>query len=258
MEPWQIEAYRDNNVTEFTKICANKYLSVIRKVFHHGLSLKAVIHDPAKEVQFLSEKEHVRNKFLLPEKLDRLIRATQEVRAKFYLPAIICLGAEHGASKQEILTLKWSDIDFEYSERGLIRLFRTKNNRDRTEYLMPRTKEAFLSWCDHLKWMRHRRKITSVKSDYVFCRLDGTPIKCFNTEWWTALNKAEIIGLHFHDLRHTFCSNLILSGAGLKEAKEMIGHSDISMTDRYSHLSLTHKLLKQDRLAEHYSSGASK
>ena len=33
----------------------------------------------------------------------------------------------------------------------------------------------------------------------------------------------------------------------------MIGHSDISMTDRYSHLSLTHKLLKQDRLAEHYS-----
>jgi site-specific recombinase XerD len=33
------------------------------------------------------------------------------------------------------------------------------------------------------------------------------------------------------------------AGASLKDVKEMIGHSDISMTDRYSHLRLAHKLL---------------
>ena len=257
IEKPEIEAYRDNKAAGFSNITANKYLSVIRKVFQHGLSLKAVINDAAKEIPFLSEKEQIRNKFLLPEKLDRLIKATQGVRAKFYLPAMIYLGAEHGAAKQEILSLKWLDIDFEYSGRGLIRLFRTKNSRERTEYLMPRTKEALLSWQDHLEWMRHRRKITSAKPDYVFCRLDGTPIKCFNKAWWAALKKADIRNFHFHDLRHTFCSNLILSGAGLKEAKEMIGHSDISMTDRYSHLSVAHKLLKQQQLAEHYANGTS-
>jgi len=69
----------------------------------------------------------------------------------------------------------------------------------------------------------------------------------------TALELSGIENFHFHDLRHTFCSGLILSGASLKEVKEMIGHSDISMTDRYSHLSLNHKLFRQSKLAEHYA-----
>jgi integrase len=37
--------------------------------------------------------------------------------------AIILFGAEHGASKQEILSLQWSDIDFDWSENGVINLF---------------------------------------------------------------------------------------------------------------------------------------
>jgi site-specific recombinase XerD len=44
-----------------------------------------------------------------------------------------------------------------------------------------------------------------------------------------------------------------LSGADLKEVKEMIGHADISMTDRYSHLTSQHKLKRQQQLAKHYS-----
>ena len=192
----------------------------------------------------------------MPDKLDTLIVATQKTRGKFYMPGIVYLGAEHGASKQEILSLMWSDIDFEYAGIGLIRFFRTKNSRERTEFLMPRTKNALQDWQDHLKWMRHRRKIDNVQSDHVFCHLDGAPIKCFNKAWWRSLEIAGIVNFHFHDLRHTFCSNLILSGAGLKEAKEMIGHADITMTDRYSHLSFDHKFSKQKQLADHYLNGA--
>ncbi|CAB1063943.1 hypothetical protein D1BOALGB6SA_8728 [Olavius sp. associated proteobacterium Delta 1] len=252
----QIRNYRDKVATEFTNVTANKHFSILRKVFRHGLDLNALIKDVTESIPYLSEKAHVRNKFLLPAKLDTLIQATQKTRAKFYMPAIIYLGAEHGASKQEILSLQWSDIDIDFAGTGLIRLFRTKNGRERTEFLMPRTKKALLEWQDHLKWMRHRRKIETVKSDHVVCRLDGTPIKCFNNAWWRARELAGIVDFHFHDLRHTFCSNLILSGAGLKEAKEMIGHSDISMTDRYSHLSFDHKLSKQKQLADHYENGA--
>jgi site-specific recombinase XerD len=43
-----------------------------------------------------------------------------------------------------------------------------------------------------------------------------------------------------------------LSGADLKDVKEMIGHSDLTMTDRYSHLTVNHKLIRQQKLAEHY------
>ncbi len=136
---------------------------------------------------------------------------------------------------------------------ALITLFRTKNKRERTEFLMPRTKKALLDWKAHLEYMRHRRKIAEIKSDHVFCRLDGTPLKSFNKAWWHSLQVAGITNFHFHDLRHTFCSNLILSGADLKDTKEMIGHADISMTDRYTHLTTQRHLQNQRHLAEHYT-----
>jgi len=74
--------------------------------------------------------------------------------------------------------------------------------------------------------------------------------------WKNTLKEAGITGFHFHDLRHTFASNMLLAGASLKDVKEMIGHSDISMTDRYSHLTVTHKTKIQDQLADHYLKGA--
>jgi site-specific recombinase XerD len=39
----------------------------------------------------------------------------------------------------------------------------------------------------------------------------------------------------FHDLRHTFATNLVLGGADLATVKELMGHADITMTLRYSH-----------------------
>jgi len=171
------------------------------------------------------------------------------------MPSMIRLGAEHGASKQEILDLNWSDIDFDYEGTGFIRLYRTKNKRERFESLMPRTREALLGWREHQRWMRHRRQIQDVKSDRVFCRLDGTPLKGFNKAWRVTKEIAKVKSFHFHDLRHTFCSNLLLSGSDIKDVKEMIGHRDLAMTDRYSHLTVQHKRSCQERLAKHYEAG---
>ena len=251
----EIESFRNDLALKYSNITANKYLSVIKKVFQQGLVLKAVVEDPAQEISYLSEKDHERNRFILPHDLDNIIKATQQTRAKFYLPAIIYLGAEHGASKQEILSLQWSKIDFDFKGIGLINFFRTKNKKERTEFLMPRTKKSLLEWKAHLEYMRHRRKIVEINSDHVFCHLNGTPLKCFNRAWWKVLNIAGIEDFHFHDLRHTFCSNLILAGASLKDAKELIGHEDITMTDRYTHLTLQHHLSKQKQLANHYNNG---
>ncbi|KNZ42425.1 tyrosine-type recombinase/integrase [Acetobacterium bakii] len=42
---------------------------------------------------------------------------------------------------------------------------------------------------------------------------------------------------NFHDLRHTFCSNLIQSGMDVSVAKIIMGHEHISTTQKYTHLS---------------------
>jgi len=252
----EILEFRDAELEKNSAISANKYHRILRAVLDHSLKLKAVTNNVASDIPVLSEREHARNRFLLPKELDELVEAARQTRARFYLPAIIYLGAEHGASKQEILDLVWTKIIFDYNERGFITLYRSKNRKERTEFLMPRTRQALLEWRSHQKWMRHRKRITADGSDYVFSHLNGEPIDRFDGAWREARRIAGIKNLHFHDLRHTFCSNLLLSGAGLKDVKEMIGHSDISMTDRYSHLSFDHKSFWQEQLAKHYCSPA--
>jgi len=247
-----IKSYRVEVASELSNVSSNKRLNAIKQVFKKGHELYAVIENPAKGIKKLSEKQHERNRFLHPSELFSLVDASKQTKAKHYLPALIFLGAEHGSSKQEALSLKWSDINFEHGEFGSVRLFRTKTQKERTDYLMPSTREALLHWKKHQMAMRKKKKIDSFDSDIVFSHLDGSPIKCFNRAWWATLKIAGIKDFHYHDLRHTFCSNLIIAGAGLKEVKEMIGHSDISMTDRYSHLSMDHKLMKQNQLSNYY------
>lgn len=250
-----IENYINGLLVEFTVITANKYVSMFRKVFAHGIELRAALNNPADEIPRFSEKDHERKEFLLPNQLDQLIEATQSTRAKHYMPAVIYLGAEHAAAKQEILDLSWKDIVFDFDDTGIIKLFRTKNKKTRVESLMPRSRESLLSWRKHLERKRRKLGIIEPKSDHAFCRIDGTPIKRFDSAWKAALKKADINNFHFHDLRHTFASNMLLSGASLKDVKEMMGHSDISMTDRYAHLTLSHMLQRQSKLADHYQNG---
>lgn len=243
-----------SNLRSTSAVTANRNLFVIKQVFRMGLELRAISEDPAATIRYLSEKAHERNRFLLPLEVEKLVEASRMTKARFYMPALIYLGAEHGASKQEALSLTWGDIRFDYSEHGMIRFYRTKNDHERSEYLMPRTRDALIVWRDHLNILRKRYRLDPMVSDLVFSHADGSPIEEFKSAWKTACRNAGIKNLHFHDLRHTFCSNLILSGADLKNVKEMIGHRDIAMTDRYSHLTMGYKRILQERLSQHYAS----
>lgn len=51
-----------------------------------------------------------------------------------------------------------------------------------------------------------------------------------------ALKKAGLRSIRFHDLRHSFASQLISAGRSLKEVQELLGHSTLTMTLRYAHL----------------------
>jgi len=64
-----------------------------------------------------------------------------------------------------------------------------------------------------------------------------------------ALKKAKVRNFTWHCLRHTFASRLVMNGENLRTVQELLGHKQISMTVRYSHLAPQHQLAAVERLA---------
>jgi integrase len=73
--------------------------------------------------------------------------------------------------------------------------------------------------------------------DLVFVNRYHRPWKDWRTAFQNARKKAGLSDVHFHDLRHTFASLLAMSNVNSKALSEFLGHRDLTMTARYSHLS---------------------
>jgi integrase len=63
----------------------------------------------------------------------------------------------------------------------------------------------------------------------------------FDPAWQAALSAAGVKNFRLHDLRHSCASALAQSGATLVEIAAILGHRQLSVTLRYSHLNTGHK-----------------
>jgi integrase len=131
--------------------------------------------------------------------------------------------------KSEILNLTWDNVDL---KNGLILLEKTKNGERREIPMNEPLKQLF-------RQLFSRRRLDT---EYVFVNPEtGKRYIDLKRSFATACKKSGIRDFHFHDLRHTFASQLVMNGVDLKTVQELLGHKDIKMTLRYSHLSQAHK-----------------
>jgi integrase len=125
----------------------------------------------------------------------------------------------------EILSLKWAQVDLTNRK---ITLINTKNNESR---VVPINATLY----HELVRLRERSD-----GEYVFCRRNGSPAKDIRSGFDAAVARAGIKDFRFHDLRHTFGSHLVMQGVDLRTVQQLMGHKEVKMTMRYSHLSPEH------------------
>ena len=219
---WGVEKFKSERKIQGRKPeTINKELGALRRMFNLALAgtLSVKIgRNPIQGVKLLKVPP-TKVRALKEGEFQKLYSAASEG----FRPILLCAYMT-GMRRSEIARLKWEDVDF---EDGYIYIAETKNGEPRSIPIV----EPLLSTLRELEG----RAIC----EYVFTTPDGKPytsLTSWKRTWTTALRNSGIEKCRFHDLRHTFISNLIV---GEKEdfatVMALSGHKDISMLKRYSH-----------------------
>ena len=217
---------RDTLAKRLAPGTVNRYLAALSHVFTKAVrDWGWVAANPLQKVQKPSEPRG-RVRFLSKDELQRLRAACRQVRST-PLDDVMLLALSTGARKQELLTIRLSDIDL---ERRSVTLDDTKNHERRRLAL---SGEA-------LEMVRYRLEHTHLRQAYLFEHPRTRSPYQIDKAWDKARNRAGLPDFRFHDLRHTFASYMAMSGASLPEIAEALGHKKLEMVKRYAHLSESH------------------
>ena len=181
--------------------------------------------NPCKGIESRPENNEV-VRFLSESERTTLLNACRaSTWEKLYLLVMVALTT--GARRGELLRLTWGDIDF---DRQIASVNQTKNGDKKNLPLIP-------SVIDELNKFK-----TSNPQELVFAS-KRRPDSAFSFVdiWYKALKTANIKNFRFHDLRHTTASMLAQNGCTLLEIGDVLGHRQINVTKRYSHLCTDHK-----------------
>jgi integrase len=205
---------------------ANRYMAILSHLFTIAMKEWGWVDDtPFRKVQRLQEPRG-RVRFLDDTERKNLLNACKD-NPNPNLFDVVLLAISTGCRKNEILGLRWRDVDL---ERGQITLLDTKNKTPRAA---PLTGPA-------LERMKERSRIRRIDTDCCFPYTTLAKPADIDRDFARARKAAGIENLHFHDLRHTAASYLAMSGATLAEIAAVLGHKTLAMVQRYAHLTDAH------------------
>ncbi len=232
----------------------NRRLGYLRAAYLRAATMGIVPpgYNPVVDVARLKEPRG-RVRYLLPEERERLTAALarrlaglQKARANHNvwlrvrgLPkrpeivvdsltvAVTCaLGL--GLRRGELLGLRWSEVHF---ERGDIEVLAagTKTATGRHVPMSQSVTDILAVW-----------RTQNASDEFVFPNGKGGHVTHMNTAFRAVLKDVGIAGLTWHDMRHTFASELVQRGIDLYRVGRLLGHSGAQTTQRYAHLSPEH------------------
>lgn len=227
--------YLKDNEYSITSI-ARKLTTI--KNFHNYLFNKQIIK---KDVSQTIERPKIKKtlpKVMTVAEVDKLLEIKCITAFDYRNKAMLELLYATGLRISELLNLKLIDVDL---ENCVVRCF-GKGSKERIvpigEYVL-----------EHLeKYLEYRPLLSkNKKSEFLFLNKSGTGLSRFSFfKIIKKLLREKNINVDIspHTLRHSFATHMLEYGADLRSIQELLGHSDISTTKIYTHI--TNNRIKQD------------
>lgn len=209
----------------------NKYVGALKHMITKAVDWEMMSEDQAKRVLKIKiiPENNRRLRYLSFDESSTLLNACDK-----HLKPIVGFALNTGCRRGEILGLTWDRVDLKH---GFILLDYTKNGK-RREIPINSTVRSILQGI-----------VRRLDSQFVFVNpavdgngklLNGGRYFNLKKSFSTACRKAKILDFHFHDLRHTFASQLVMNGVDIVTVSKLLGHTSLTMTLRYAHLAPDH------------------
>lgn len=213
------------------------YLTVINSFYNYLIVTGKMEINPCGAIKMPKLEKKLPN-YLTIEEVDRLLDINCKTPLDHRNKAMLELLYATGTRISELISLKFSQIDF---EECIIRIM----GKGKKERIVPINDVALDYLKDYIE--NYRPFLIKNTSDYIFLNKDGNPIsrvgffKILKQICQKAGIKKDVSP---HTLRHSFATHLLNNGADLRVIQELLGHENLSTTEIYSHLS--NKKLEDD------------
>ena len=209
-----------------------RYLISLRGFYKYLTAEKLISVNPLKDIDIPKIGRHLPGVISVNE-VEALLNACDVTTPKGQRNLAmmeIMYGA--GLRVSELIFLKVVDVNL---DAGLVRVM-GKGAKERIVPIGSKAKDAARIWLEQGRPM----SLKQLSSDFLFIARAGKPMT--RQSFWKIIKKYALVAgiarpVSPHTLRHSFATHLIEGGADLRSVQTMLGHSDISSTQIYTHIS---------------------
>lgn len=200
----------------------NRTLETLRKILNDCITWGYLKQNPFDRISKLKETEQSCNYLNKDE-----VKIFLENCSKVFYP-VACCAVYTGMRVGEIISLKKGKVNLEKLVIEVDKSLEGPTKSRKVRYIPIHTELAEVL----------KKTIDKNKGEYVFPKNKRGEKRGrdFRTAMKNTLERAGLKKIRFHDLRHTFASNFIMSGGNILSLNKILGHSDLKMTMRYAHL----------------------
>jgi site-specific recombinase XerD len=203
---------------------ANHHAKLIRHVLNLACEWQMLESNPASRIHMF-EEDNKKERYMNDEQLGNLLEVLRTDTCRSVSLITMFLLAT-GCRLGEVLSATWQQVDRDK------RVFRVSASNSKSKRMRPvPLNDIAIEVLNQLN--------TEGVYDHLFInKKTKLPYVSIANVWNKLRNKAGLPDLRLHDLRHQAASNLINSGSSLYIVQQILGHSNPSVTQRYSHLSM--------------------